>query len=138
GAGAARIDVLAYSNSVPKVIVQSDTRINTGLADLAVSELDNSAGRTITVAGIGTVNLNAQTHASGSVMAVDSGNVAFNQDAGGVAQNRNLRLFVSGHVDLNSSQHLQELGVKAGGSVSLAPRSSPPKVLVTQKLTIAD
>jgi len=139
GAGTARMDVLSYSNVVePKLVLASDTRINTDLADVTfMGELDNSAGKTITVAGIGTVTFTAQTHAPGSIMAVDSGNVVFQADAGGVAAAHNLRLFTNGNVTFNSSQHLAELGVNAGGRATLAARNSPPKVLYTNALSIA-
>jgi hypothetical protein len=138
GAGASRIDVLAQSNTIhPQLTFATDTRINTGLADVTFDSTVNS-GKTITVAGIGTVNFKAQSNAVGSILAVDSANVFFNNDAGSPAAS-NLKMYVSGKATFKSTQHLNDLGVNAGGRVTMADRATTGgrKVLYTSTLSVA-
>jgi len=119
GAGAARIDVLAYSNVIhPQVTFATDTRINTSLADITFDSVAIS-GKTITMAGIGTVNFKVQNNAPGSIIAVDSGTVNFANDAGA-----NTQLYVNSTANLNSVQHLDKLGVNPGGHVNMASRAA--------------
>ncbi len=124
GSAAGRIDVGAFSNVInPKLIIASDTRINLGAGSISLGETDNSAGKRITIAGGGTVNLNGpQTNGVGAGIAVDSGTLNVNSD-GGSTSVRNQQIFSSGTVNFNVSQHLDQLGVNAGGLVTLAPNA---------------
>jgi hypothetical protein len=121
GSAAGRIDVGAFSNVVnPKVIIASDTRVNLGVADVTLNEIDNSAAKRITVAGAGTVNINGpQTNGVGAGIAIDSGTVNFNSD-GGAPGVLNQDVFVSGTANFNVTQHLRTLGVNGGGLATLA------------------
>ncbi len=137
GSGAARIDVLSQTNTIhPQVTFATDTRINS-LADVTFDSTVNS-GKTVTVAGTGTVNFKAQSNAVGSILVVDSGTAIFNNDAGSAASS-NLKMYVNSKATFKSTQHLDELGVNAGGRVTMANRATTGgrKVLYTNTLPIA-
>ena len=136
GSGAARIESAANQNVVSaKVVLASDARLITrGAAQLTLGDLENLSGKTITTAGTGNVILGAQNHSAGSIMVVDSGNATFSQDAGTPAA-RNLRVFANGNLQLNSTQNLQELGVNAGGSATMAANGN--RTLYADNLSVA-
>ncbi|HEX8521820.1 MAG TPA: PEP-CTERM sorting domain-containing protein [Tepidisphaeraceae bacterium] len=122
GSGAARIDGVTWDTQIhPKVVFATDTRITTGLATIALDSIQNN-GKTVTVASTqgGTVTINAQNNAAGSIMAVDSGNVVMNSNP-----SANLKLYSSGNVSLRSGRvDLNELGVNPGGRVTVASRAN--------------
>jgi len=124
-AGQARINVVGFNHSIATpLIVNDDTAINIS-GDLALTGgLQNPLGKTITRSGSGTLRIaGPQSHAANSNLAISSGTVRMQSDAGAAATpstaaSANLAVNLDGisaKLLLDSDQNLRDLTINYAG-----------------------
>jgi uncharacterized protein YkwD len=124
-AGAARINVVGFNHAInTPVIVNDDTAINISGGLALTGGLQNPLGKTITRAGSGTLSIaGPQAHAAGSMLAITSGTVRLQSDAGaaasaGSAATANLGIDINGinaKLLLEADQELRNLTIAQVG-----------------------